>query len=50
MEVLCLVEYNTCVVIVRFRVVAFGLCAVRFGFGKSMVLFGAELCCSGGVR
>ena len=38
MEVLCLVEYNTCVVIVRFRVVAFGLCVVELCRGNVMLL------------
>lgn len=38
MEVLCLVEYNTCVVIVRFRVVAFRFCAVELCRGNVMLL------------
>lgn len=40
MEVLCLVEYNTCVVIVRFRVVAFGFCEVELCRGNVKLCVG----------
>lgn len=43
MEVLCLVEYNTRVVIVRFRVVAFGFCAVELCRGNGRELYGVVL-------
>lgn len=43
MEVLCLVEYDICVVIVMFRVVVFGFCAVELCRGNGRELYGVVL-------